>query len=757
MKHFAFVILIAIFFTSHANAACTGTYPRTMNACAQVTGAAIHIPGGTDPYTISTPNREYLLDGDLTVAGNAILIAASNIVLNLQGYTITYNTTASGKGIQVSSGGLTNIGITNGTITQAMSTTTLSSSIDNLVTDIPVADGTVFNTGETLYVFRRNTDQTAIYEQMLINSIDGNTLSVTRGYNSTVATAQDSGIPVFSSRGMGSLYGDGKNPFSSQYNPVTYIQLTDLDITYNGLDVTGLAIYSTNNAIVEYNTIHDLYSIGPITDRASGVYAIRALGLDNIIRYNTIINARSIGINSGTRAQVYNNNIDIHSLATNCIAVNGGSYLDAHDNIITGTGQAPIGFALGSTTPASSEGSVWVDDPAEIDASYVPWDEAHTSGYSHDQEIYNNTITLEVTELGAEYGSATYPGPSTPTATNETAIGIRQTTGTFNLLVHDNTITVTGHGTYNGIYSSTGQPVMMTDAKAKGLMLGLRWTQQSAYFYDNIITANDTVDGGITSGIAIVSNIDNRYWYMDRNGALLDDFRPTLQVYGNTVTSNSQNLTLCSSYGPADGFPLIIQNTFIKSGSYTNYHTYGVETGCYDNATGYLIANSYQGGAAEDNLSFAFSSLTDGNANRTKSITFGHLQEDGYIYYDYNLNNAGGTTGSATPINTPLNSLGPYWAAGDIIAPTVAPSRISGRATESPFPAITLTCADCVSMLWCSQAVQGTPCTPATTYTGGFKTPGQNRSWFGYCYNGTDASDNVSDTICYDGKRQKRR
>src|SRR4051794_31880216 len=52
----------------------------------------IPIPGGTTPITLSQPGS-YVLTGNLTTPGTAILIAAANVTLDLNGFRVTCTST----------------------------------------------------------------------------------------------------------------------------------------------------------------------------------------------------------------------------------------------------------------------------------------------------------------------------------------------------------------------------------------------------------------------------------------------------------------------------------------------------------------------------------------------------------------------------------------------------------------------------------------------------------------------------------------
>jgi hypothetical protein len=78
---------------------------------------AYRFPGGTSPFTISS-SGSYYLTGNITVAsGGVITINASNVTLDLNGYSIiTTSATPSGTAILIATG-VTRVKVGNGFIT----------------------------------------------------------------------------------------------------------------------------------------------------------------------------------------------------------------------------------------------------------------------------------------------------------------------------------------------------------------------------------------------------------------------------------------------------------------------------------------------------------------------------------------------------------------------------------------------------------------------------------------------------------------
>lgn len=601
------------------------------------TGGTIHIAGGayTTPYVAATTNRTYILDGDMTCDTTCILVNTSNIVIDLNGHTLTYNQVAPGCGIASADYNKADVAIINGSIIQGV--------------------------------------------------------------------AQSEGV----------VYGSGSNPIRfhsgtpASYN-VARVQIAGITARYGSKDVGGFSLGGDGH-LVEECTIEDTYEFGTMADRHVGIAAVKLWSADSVVRNNTLINVRQRGIDLDTNGEAYGNTIGIRSIATNSsgIAV-GGAYQKVHHNIITGRGEHPIGIAAGNDV----------------------------IGASHDVEIYSNTIDTQVTRVGTEYGGIYPEDAITVVHPADHAVGIRCTTGTTNMFIYDNTIVVNSDSDYMGAYSPDGRPIRLSGG-ARGIMVGLRYNDQSMRIYNNTVTALDRDGTGYAVGLACDSNIDNNNEYSFRPPA--EDYAPNLVFDNNTVTSNRLNIAFGDAYQACHGNPIFVGNTLIKSGSYSSYATYGSGYNYYYGGTGRIISSIYQSGAAENSLDMHFQALSNnipdvGGAYRDKSIIFGDLQGDNYLYYRYRLHNSAGTTGSTTPITETINAVGPLLVlltpeTSDAIAPVTTPSPAAGKyATKQT---VSLSCTDnvgCTSTQYC--VTSGTTCTPATEYTAALTVyPGSTLCW----------------------------
>lgn len=136
---------------------------------------------------------------------------------------------------------------------------------------------------------------------------------------------------------------------------------------------------------------------------------------------------------------------------------------------------------------------------------------------------------------------------------------------------------------------------------------------ETALFENNIITAIDKDGTGHNSGIAVVG-------YNYQNGGN----NAGLVFKGNTVISDSMNVSLGDSYGGSPGWPLFVQNTFVRSGSSASYATIGDQLGGYNVGTGKFVSNVYQDGASQTSLDMHFGQHST-ETNAWHSIMFGRL------------------------------------------------------------------------------------------------------------------------------------
>ena len=532
----------------------------------------VHIAGGhySTPYVVGTPNTEYILDGDIDADGKALSIQSSKVVINLNGHTITYNRSSPGEGIAVDAWNKSDIAITNGSIVQdpgydaAMPKATLAAGITSSQTTITVSDPTGFTAGSTIIVKCTN----GVYndEAMILTSISGNTFTVTRAQMGTSAAAINAGAVVYQTKSEGDIYGTGNNPVRTPPFSVDRLQISGVTLNWGGRDVGGINVIATNSTF-DHNTLNDLWGVGTTSDphtlknRYQGVDAVAGDKnsndvTNNVYHDNTINNCRHRGLTMGKAGTAYNNTISTNSMATNANALSGGSGCRVYNNTITARGEHPIGMAFSSMGTPNALSNV---------------------------EIYNNTIDVQTTRLGQEYGTSF---SATTATTGNSAVGFVTKWGGGGVRFHDNTIVGHSNAAYLGQYSPTGQTALI-NAPTRGMQVGLL-TGESSQYYNNTITVTDNDGTGIAYGLVVDG--DGTGQGGDNSGAVFQN---------NTVTSNISNVALGDNYGPAPGWPLFIQNTFIQAGSYPSYRTITTGLGGYFVGTGKFVSNVYQNGASQ--------------------------------------------------------------------------------------------------------------------------------------------------------------
>lgn len=494
------ILLISLMVYSEAFAAAGGTgatcnpYEPAWGSCtiktvpfASSVTQTINIPGGdySSPYVANQSYTRYVLQGDITADSSGIEVAASFVIVDLNGYTITYNEVSPGEGVVVSAWNKTHIAVVNGSIIQGAA-----------------------RSPSTTYA--RGNSPISTYSSRLLQSV---------------------AVPNF-------------------YVANTYLYTW-------GSDGAGIVVASSNS-VFEENTIVDDYGTGPFLNRTAGVAALTPdLGIivTNVTaRYNTIINAKHRGIQVGSDSQVYQNKISMLSLDTNSYGVFAWkkSNVKIYNNTMVLYGVAPIGVGImnDGTTPS-------------------------LTGI----EIYDNDIFAKTTMLHTEY-----PG-------GNNAVGIRthrygnSSFGLDGLLIYRNEIEIEVDPEFDGIWAQSGEEVTF-EGKGVALRIGIQ-DGEEAHVFENIITINALDESVNAVGVAFDCNRSDEMFF-----------------YNNTITSNGYNVVFGSSYCATDGYPLVIGNSFVKSGSLSAYATYANQYDNWANSTGRVVDNVYSGGAAETSVEF---------------------------------------------------------------------------------------------------------------------------------------------------------
>lgn len=609
-----YILILALLFPSIANA--IGGVGATCNPTTANWGSCvlapvpfepsifytINVAGGSfaTPYVASQANTRYVLQGDVTAAGGGIVVDADYVVIDLNGYTITYNVSSRGEGVTIN-GSQHHIAVRNGSIIQS------SDNAGKIVSVAIGAGGTGYTVNDVL-TLDGPTDAT-----VTVTAVDGSGvitgISLTApglGFEVTAAYRDANGFqgPVTGGTGTGAkinvtgtiseggINGEYRNPVGTYNSAVGGIRdgsdshISNLYLRYGGRDVGG-ARWTGNRVTVEQVTTEDLYEFGTLKHRDYGVTAIFGNKYATI-KNNTILSTRHKGIHTEANAVISGNHITIRSIATNSYGILGYNAQDVSvfSNTIIGRGEMPIGIG-------------------------------YVSAGTNNIEVYDNYADVKTTALGVEYASAYLANPL-GTFSGNNAAGFRTTWGGNNLNVHDNQFVVTSDSNFTGTFSPTGA-VAYIKGQGHGIWAGIA-AGETATFSNNIISALNDDGAGEVNGIACLHN-----------------FSDSLYFIGNTVTSNLTNIAF-DKYGTGcQGYPLFQDNTLIKSGSFETYKTIADRFTGYWINTGRFVDNVYQDGAAEDNIDL------NPEGSKSVSIFFGSASSGQYLY-SYQLSDADDTS-----------------------------------------------------------------------------------------------------------------
>ncbi len=388
----------------------------------------IAVPAGNHatPFAADQANAEYVLDGDITADGTAITVSASNVVINLNGFTITYNETSPGEGVSVSAWNKEKIAVVNGSIIQgaAMSegdeygrgnnpvtTYEIATDEEHSVPDAQIANLYVKYGGRDVSGLRWSGGRTLI-EQCTVediyefgtlknrhqgnDAIRGGGNAIVR--NNTVVNSRHRGIQAASDT---EVYGN---------------HVTTRSIATNACGVFG---YAQQNTTVYDNTI---VARG---EHALGICFVSS-GTDNIEIYGNCIDSQTTAI-----GEEYGGDPACFEAATPCgnFAVGfrttwGGNNINFHDNeihIATDSAYAGTYAVDGSSVVVDGKGrglmigisagevATFANNTIEVldkDGTGKAYGVACTANHSDGLFIIGNTITSNITNLalGDEYG-----------------------------------------------------------------------------------------------------------------------------------------------------------------------------------------------------------------------------------------------------------------------------------------------------------------------------------------------------------------
>ncbi|MFW6107359.1 MAG: fibronectin type III domain-containing protein [bacterium] len=349
----------------------------------------------------------------------------------------------------------------------------------------------------------------------------------------------------------GTQVGIGCNPVYSRSAPV---ELAGVEIAWAGRDISGLVFHWGRGSHVHHCVMEDRGS--EITNRHQAISTIDGNAWGDY-DHNLVKRTRQQALMGAAKAT--HNEIYIDSHATNAFGIvpsrKAERPIEVAHNRILGIGEHPVGIALfGLYEPGSS--------------------------------VHHNTVEVECTRSGAEYG---YTGSAC----------FRTTWGADNLHV--------AHNTFIGHAAMHGQKVAKTRVlwvglpafKPRGVEGAKEIADARGLFYDNRIVARGR-DGAKAGGICVVCLNES----------------PNLIFHSNTVVSTWGNVLLGDEYGHAGGFPKFFANVFRREGDAPGYFTIRQDYAGRP-ATAVFLGNVYEAGAGREAIKLlekgeiAFQALLD--------------------------------------------------------------------------------------------------------------------------------------------------
>ncbi|MEM3890418.1 MAG: DUF2341 domain-containing protein, partial [Candidatus Micrarchaeia archaeon] len=269
------------------------------------------VQGGlTQCGTLDQPGETYTLTQNVSSSGTCFTIAADNITLDCQGYTI--NHTSSGSGVYAS--GRTSIAIRNCTVIGDTSSDNYGIYLNS------VSNSSITNVTVMLH-------RTGIYLIFSSNNI----------LSTIIMNSNNVGIDIFSSSGntffnlsadLNDNYGVSLG-YNSQYN-----SLSDI-ITSNS--IYGISITGSNNNISNITTLSNFYGISSASNYNNIIYNITTMnnyyGLVLSSSFNnTITNINSLNNEYGISLSSSSNNLFYNNLFNNTNNINIYFYGDVYEN-----------------------------------------------------------------------------------------------------------------------------------------------------------------------------------------------------------------------------------------------------------------------------------------------------------------------------------------------------------------------------------------------------------------------------------------
>lgn len=357
----------------------------------------INIPGGNHsaPFQAAQANTRYVLQGNMIADGTAIEVKASYVIIDLNGYTITYNQVSPGEGVTLGAYNLHHIAVRNGSIIQ----------------------GAAMSEGDQ---YGRGNNPVGTYNTALGGNRSASNLYVANLY------------VRYGGRDVGGIICAGDNGLYEQNTIEDTYEFGTLKNRHQGIEaLTGTKNITTTGNIYRNNTITNSRHRGITTG-------------NNTESYGNKVGLRTIATNAAGFYQYAGQNIIIHDNTVIGrgehpigIMAGGGSgakNYDVYNNYIE----------LKTTSLGEEYGSQYTSNPTATYTGNAAAGIRVTWG-GDNLNFYNNQITIET--------NAKYTGTYSPTGSTAYIngggkglfIGINAgETATFT----GNTISVTGDGTY---------------------------------------------------------------------------------------------------------------------------------------------------------------------------------------------------------------------------------------------------------------------------------------------------------------------
>ena len=627
---------------------------------------------GAGPYQLSSANTTYVLQTNVSTPGGAFVIAANGITLNLNGYTVTYNTAAGDNVKGIDSGwNVANVRITDGNLTQGAGSGYNSSAVYS-------RQGNGWEV-DHLTITYQGDNNTAINQA----GSGTNTASFTALDNVIHANGSKAGLWVNSATvangGSGYAVGDtitlgGNGTFTrptvlqvaslvsgtSQIASVTVLAQGSYTVESTG--AVGQTASSGHGSGASFNLswgagVFDAaaasvasggsgYKVGNVLTLSGGSIdngaaqlqvtsvnssgAVTGVTLSSIGSYSTPpANAVAVtgGNGSGASFNIVWGGMPIHYGNFYAINVCGtGGAIAIENNDIVGTGYQGIGFDY----------SVPLTSTLEITGNTIEMAASVGDGYAIDItsstnaavgfEIAHNTIVQSsgrgIIVEGDVNSNSPGPGNGTihdntitvreaPSADNPSygdAIGICLRFGAHNVQVYNNTVTA-----YAGANAAPGRyaSVLGSADIANGIKINAGTYGVDNQVYNNTVNVSTTDAGYTAVGLYASGSSDGSNVFS-----------------GNTVTSNSVLISTNSTDGGGSNFKFIC-NKLIEGSNPLGFES--IQAGYWTQAsTGNVyLANSWQGGASGSNVALstcggaAYSLTTQWYANLTVTTSGG--------------------------------------------------------------------------------------------------------------------------------------